>query len=116
MFINLILRICIAGTFCSHCIRLCRSGIKFGFVLSIVLKLYVQIYQLVDCSTLIWEKLFECSSYITFPPDRICNEVHMSICNEVHMSLFKNLKVTGVFDIILFIMVTELTFIRKFSL
>ena len=32
------------------------------------------------------------------------------------MSLFKNLKVTGVFDVIRFIMVTELTFIRKFSL
>ena len=32
------------------------------------------------------------------------------------MSLFKNLKVTGAFDMIRFIVVTELTFIRKFSL
>ena len=71
MVINLILRICVAGTFCSHLIRFCRSGIKFGFVLSNVLKLNAQVYKLVDGSTLIWETLFECSSYITFPPNRI---------------------------------------------
>ena len=64
-------------TVCSRYIRFCRSGIRFGICQSIVLKLYVQVHQLIDGSTLVWEKLFECSSYITFPSDSIGNEVHI---------------------------------------
>ena len=83
MVIKLILCICVAETFCSHFIRFCRSWIKFGFILSNVLKRYVQVYKLVDGSNLIWEKLFECSSYITFPPNKIENVVH--ICHYLRM-------------------------------
>ena len=48
MAINLILRICISGTFCFHCIRFCRSGIKICNVLGVVLKLYIHVHQLIE--------------------------------------------------------------------
>ena len=68
MVINLILCICVAGTFCSHFLGFCRSGIKFGFVLSNVLKLYVQVYLLVDGSTVIWENYLSVPHTLLFHP------------------------------------------------
>ena len=40
---------------------------KIGVDLKVVMKVYAQIHQLIDGFTLIWEKLFDCFSYISFP-------------------------------------------------
>ena len=40
---------------------------KIGVDLKVVMKVHAQIHQLIDGFTLIWEKLFDCFSYISFP-------------------------------------------------
>ena len=69
------------------CRRFCRSRMKIGIVLRIVLKAYEQVHQVIDGSTLIWENIFGCSSYITFPPDRNSNEVHICLLFNIQWNL-----------------------------